>query len=91
MQPNPFESQFQKMRDLIQDVDDDDLALTYIESALKTETLSLDEEMSINEHLLAGNPLTQAQKKRMSEGTSLVESYLTKALRKILRRKKVGT
>lgn len=56
------------MRDLIRELDDDDLALTYIESALKTETLSLDEEMSINEHLLAGNPLTEAQKKRMSEG-----------------------
>lgn len=68
MQPNPFESEFQKMRDLIRELDDDDLALTYIESALKTETLSLDEEMSINEHLLAGNPLTEAQKKRMSEG-----------------------
>lgn len=56
------------MRDLIRELDDDELALTYIESALKTETLSLDEEMSINEHLLAGNPLTEAQKKRMSEG-----------------------
>lgn len=68
MQPDPFESQFQKMRDLIRELDDDDLALTYIESALKTETLSLDEEFSINNHLLAGNPLTEAQKKRMSEG-----------------------